>query len=517
MNAAALRAEVGAELLGRLRAPATLVALVAILAGSSLLLPRDGRLSSISWTALDGRPQAPLFDSAGAGWGAAVLNSVFLVIVAFYLVAGSLQRDRRSGLGVILAATPLSSGAFLAGRGLAHAAYLGTLCLLAVAVTLLRFLWFGQGTLRPLDFALPFLLFTLPGVLFVATLTLLWEVTPGLRGRGGLLAWFFLGSLILLVLPRGLPAFDPLGMVRLERLMDASIAGLGRGLGLGLIVREVTPERVAWPGPRVGLALVLERALTAAWCLVPLLAARVLFDRFDPARGRPRALRHAGPGELAAEVGPAAPTVPQALAAGAARPGWLLALRAEATLVWQGGGAWRWALLVAAVAAAVAPQEAASRAAAAAFLLLLAPVVAEAPARERLAGAEALFLSLPGPPRWRVLWKAGALAAFLLALALPLTLRRLTTGPGAALGLVAGLLATAALCTALGSLSGGGKLWTALFVTLWYGAVNRAPLTDFTGGLLAPGTATWVAFGWLAAGALGLALAALAETRRAAA
>lgn len=279
MSAAALRAEVEAELLGRLRAPATLVALVAILAGSSLLLPRDGRLSSISWTALDGRPQAPLFDSACAGWGAAVLNSVFLVMVAFYLVAGSLQRDRRSGLGVILAATPLSNGALLAGRGLAHAAYLGTLCLLAVAVTLLRFLWFGQGTLRPLDLALPFLLFTLPGVLFVATLTLLWEVTPGLRGRGGLVGWFFLGSLILLALPRGLPAFDPLGMASLERLMDASIAGLGHGLSLGLIVREATPERVAWPGPRVGLALVLERMLMAAWSLAPLLAARALFDR----------------------------------------------------------------------------------------------------------------------------------------------------------------------------------------------------------------------------------------------
>lgn len=516
MSAAALRAEVEAELLGRLRAPATLVALLSILAGSSLLLPREGRLSSISWTALDGRPQAPLFDSACAGWGAAVLNSVFLVMVAFYLVAGSLQRDRRSGLGVILAATPLSNGALLAGRGLAHAAYLGTLCLLAVAVTLLRFLWFGQGTLRPLDFALPFLLFTLPGVLFVATLTLLWEVTPGLRGRGGLVAWFFLGSLILLALPRGLPAFDPLGMASLERLMDASIAGLGRGLSLGLIVREAAPERVAWPGPRVGLALVLERALMAAWSLAPLLAARGLFDRFDPARGRPRALRAAGPVELAGG-GPAAPAAPQALAAGALRPGWPLALRAEATLVWQSGGAWRWALLLAAVAAAVAPREAASRAAAAAFLLLLAPVVAEAPARERLAGAEALFASLPGPPRWRVLWKAGALALFLLTLGLPLTLRRLAAEPGAALGLVAGLLATAALCAALGSLSGGGKLWTALHVTLWYGAVNRAPLTDFTGGLLAPGTPSGVALGWLAAGALGLALAALAQARRAAA
>lgn len=517
MSAAALRAEVEAELLGRLRAPATLVALVSILAGSSLLLPRDGRLSSISWTALDGRPQAPLFDSTSAGWGAAVLNAVFLVIVAFYLVAGSLRRDRRSGLGVILAATPLSNGALLAGRGLAHAAYLGALCLLAVAVTLVRFLWFGQGTLRPLNFALPFLLFTLPGVLFVATLTLLWEVTPGLRGRGGLVAWFFLGSLILLVLPRGLPIFDPLGLTRLERLMDASIAGLGRGLSLGLIVREVAPERVAWPGPRVGLALVLERTLMATWSLAPLLAARALFDRFDPARGRPRALRSSSPAELAPGGGPVVPAAPQPLPAGAARPGWLLALQAEATLLWQSAGAWRWALLLAAVAAAVAPQEAASRAAAAAFLLLLAPVVAEAPARERLAGAEALFASLPGPPRWRVLWKAGALALFLLTLALPLTLRRLAAEPGAALGLVAGLLATAALCTALGSLSGGGKLWTALHVTLWYGAVNGAPLMDLTGGLLAPGTAAGVALGWLASGASGLALAALAQARRAAA
>lgn len=510
MSLLALRAEAEAELLQRLRAPATLVALLAILAGSSLLLPRDGRLSSISWTGLDGRPRAPVFDSTYAAWGSAVLCAVFLVMAAFYLVTGSLRRDRQSGLGVILAATPLSNGAFLAGRGLAHAAYLGTLCLLAVGVTLLRFLWFGAGPLRPLDFVLSFLLFTAPGVLFVSMLTLLWEVTPGLRGRAGLVAWFFAGSMILLVLPLGLPAFDPLGLMRLQDLMRAAISGQGHSLALGLMVRSVAPERVPWVGPQVGPLVVAERLLTLAWCLVPLFAARALFDRFDPARSRPLSLRSVRrlPEGQAAEPSRAVTLAP--LVAGQLRPRLWLSLRAEATLVWLGASWLRWPLLLSALAGAVAPNAAAT-----AFLLLLVPVISEAPARERLAGAEALLLSLPGLPRWRVTWKAGSLALFLLALALPMALRLLVTAPRAALGLALGLAATAALCAALGSLSGGGKAWSAVHVLAWYGAVNRAPGMDFTGGLLAPGTQLVTSAGWLAAGLLLLALAGLFEGRRA--
>ena len=510
MSLLALRAEAEAELLQRLRAPATLVALLAILAGSSLLLPRDGRLSSISWTALDGRPRAPVFDSTYAAWGSAVLCAVFLVMAAFYLVTGSLRRDRQSGLGVILAATPLSSGAFLAGRGLAHAAYLGTLCLLAVGVTLLRFLWFGAGPLRPVDFVLSFLLFTLPGVLFVSMLTLLWEVTPGLRGRAGLVAWFFAGSMILLVLPLGLPAFDPLGLMRLQDLMRAAIAGQGHSLALGLMVREVAPERVPWVGPQVGPLVAAERLLMLAWCLVPLFAARALFDRFDPARVRPlspRPARGLPDTREAADSQRAVTLAP--LAAGQVRPRPWLSLGAEAALIWVCGSWLRWPLLLSAVAGAVAPARAAT-----AFLLLLVPVISEAAARERLAGAEGLLRSLPGLPRWPVTWKAGSLGLFLLGLALPTTLSLLATAPRAALGLVLGVAATALLCAALGSLSGGGKAWSALHVLAWYGAVNRAPEMDFTGGLLAPGASPITSAGWLAAGLLLLGLAAWAEVRR---
>lgn len=512
MSLLALRAEAEAELLQRLRAPATLVALLAILAGSSLLLPPDGRLSSISWTGLDGRARAPLFDSTYAAWGSAVLCAVFLVMAAFYLVTGSLRRDRQSGLGLVLAATPLSSGAFLAGRGLAHAAYLASLCLLAVGVTLLRFLWFGAGPLRSLEFVLSFLLFTLPGVLFISMLTLLWEVTPGLRGRAGLVAWFFAGSMILLVLPLGLPAFDPLGLMRLQDLMRAAIAGQGHSLALGLMVRGVAPERVPWAGPQVGPLVVAERLLMLAWCLVPLFAARALFDRFDPARARPLSLRPARglpEGQAAASLGTAAlaPLAPSHL-----RPRLWLSLRAEATLIWLGASWLRWPLLLSALAGAVAPTAGAT-----AFLLLLVPVISEASARERLAGAEAPLRSLPGLPRWPVTWKAGSLGLFLLALALPMTLRLLVTAPGAALGLALGLAATAALCAALGGLSGGGKAWSAVHVLAWYGAVNHAPFMDFTGGLLAPGTGAVVGFGWLLAALLLLGLAALVEARRAAA
>ena len=54
----------------------------------------------------------------------AILSGIFLTMGGFYLVAGSVRRDRERGVGAILAATPLSKTAYLGGKFAAHFAYL---------------------------------------------------------------------------------------------------------------------------------------------------------------------------------------------------------------------------------------------------------------------------------------------------------------------------------------------------------------------------------------------------------
>jgi hypothetical protein len=175
-----------------LRSFATLAALVAFLAAAFLWLPDPGgHSSSLSWHEAGGRVVAPLYTSSYVGLAITLLGVVILTLFGFYLVAGSVRRDRERGVGAILAATPLSKTAYLCGKFAAHASYLFVVAALALPAGLLTFARWGEGPFVPVDFLGIYVLTLAPALLFVAAAAVLFDVAPGLSGRGGLVAWFF--------------------------------------------------------------------------------------------------------------------------------------------------------------------------------------------------------------------------------------------------------------------------------------------------------------------------------------
>src|SRR5262249_61623464 len=82
---------------------------------------------------------------------------------------------------------------------------------------------FGTGPFSATAFLGPFLLLSLPTVAVTAAFAVFFDVTPGLRGRGGLVVWFFVFMMLLIALPmelaggggksapRRFPVLDPAG------------------------------------------------------------------------------------------------------------------------------------------------------------------------------------------------------------------------------------------------------------------------------------------------------------------
>jgi len=497
-SSGALAAQVGTEVRMRMRSVGTLVALLAAFAAAILWIPDPaGRASSLSWRFPDGRVQAPIYDTAYIGFAASALIAILVALGGFYLVAGSVRRDRDRGVGVILAATPLSNGRYLLGKFAASAAYLSVVTALALTAGLTAWLRFGKGPFDPFAFFVPFLLLSLPAVAITAAFALLFDVTPGLSGRWGYVAWFFVFSLLLVAAPMGLagagdpqgklrrvPAIDPVGAATQAYLARQTVPG-ATGFSTGLEIRDEPFERVPWAGIRVTPGLVALRAANLLVALVPLGAALLLFDRFDPARRGRRRLpgaksRNRGPAaEGPAPGGSLAAAAPIALVPAAVRPSAMAAVLAETRLIWESAGLLKWALLAAALVAGFVP----GRGAAAAFLLLLVPAIAEVAAREDLSGTRALVFSQPGVPTSAVLWKTAALALFVGILGAPLVIRSAAASPARGLGALAGLLATAGIAAGLGFLTSGGKLFSGLYLPVWYMAVSNAPGADFTGTL----------------------------------
>ncbi|HEX7528449.1 MAG TPA: hypothetical protein VF425_05015, partial [Thermoanaerobaculia bacterium] len=253
-----------------------------------------------------------------------------------------------------------------------------------------------------------------------------------------------------------------------------------------------------------------QRFLSLLAALLPLAAATMFFDRFDPARvrrfRRPARGRAAIPA-AAFETLPDAPVfVPgrdDAPAPSAAR-----SILAEARLTWDAASLLKWPLVAAALVPPFLPA-AAFPFGAAAFLLLLAPTIAEVASREELAGTRALVFSQPGVPLSPVLWKTGAILVFVLAFGLPCAVRAAAGSLAAGSAFFAGLLFTAGLAAGFGSLTAGGKLFLGVYTAVWYFAVNRLPFADFTGLFAEPSALKMAAF--LLAGVAAVGAARLRE------
>src|SRR6185436_15530464 len=126
------------------------------------------------------------FNSAWVGSMMSIIASFFLGWFGFYLVKGSLARDRETGVGQIMATTPLTRPLYTFGKWVSNFAVLiSMVSVLAVAGIGIQFL---TGESRQLEFAAllaPFLFIALPMMAMVAALAVLFESIGFLSGGFG--------------------------------------------------------------------------------------------------------------------------------------------------------------------------------------------------------------------------------------------------------------------------------------------------------------------------------------------
>ena len=173
-----IRSIAATDLKLRLRRPATLW-LIVILSGLAYAFipdPATGRGLMVA----DGA--RALYTSQVMAISTAGLAAFLLTFAGFYLTSNSLRRDLLARTGGIIAATPVSSGAYLAGKWLGGAAYLGLVTLAYLVNIMGMHLLRGEGPLQPFVYLLTYLLALGPAILVVSALALTFECIPPLSG-----------------------------------------------------------------------------------------------------------------------------------------------------------------------------------------------------------------------------------------------------------------------------------------------------------------------------------------------
>lgn len=476
-----------------------------------------------------------VYNSAWIGALMSLVATTFLSLAGFYVVKNSIERDRATRVGEILASTPISKILYLAGKWLSNFMVLSAMvAILAISGIVMQFSQGEDPHVQLWKLLAPFLLLALPAMALVAAVALVFETVSWLRGGFGNVAYFFMwtAGLAAPVSPGAAGAASPYDWAGLSVVwssMKAAAQTTNNSFSFSLDVGSFNfvHSTFLWNGIAWTGGMLLSRIAWIGFALVLVAFSALLFDRFDPARrlsleNQPKASDSAsGTSEILAEADghaltglmPAVTLTPLRAAPAHFRFGAMLV--AELRLMLK-GQKWWWyggAAVLVALSAALPGAQARGVALCVAWIW---PVLmwSTMGVRESRDQTSQLLFSAPHPIARQLpaVWCAGAVLALITGSGF--ALRLLVEGNWR--GLLAWLIGAAFIPTfalALGVWSGTGKPFEILYTLLWYaGPMHATVPLDFMGS--APATSlTRVPLVYLALAA-GLALAALAGRKR---
>lgn len=500
-----------ADLIGRVRRPASLVLLLGLCVFAYSVVPplESGR------TLMQRDGHRALLDSASISLATGMFASILLGMLGFYLISSAIRRDTVSRVGQVIAAMPVRNVEYLGGKYLANIAFLGLVVAGYLANVMVMHLLRAERPLEPLVYVATYAGLVGPAILVLSAIALVFECVRWLSGRVGDVLYFFVWVLMVAVAAGAdragggvswLDAVDVLGF----RFMIAQVNAGGTPQNISVGGMPFDPQLAPWifTGFRWTGAAIASRLMSSSLALPLFGIAWLAFARFDPAKVKAGA-QHARRNPVAALNRTLKPVTRLLLPLVGAGRGlariticetWLTFTLSPLVLLWAA------ALGIGAIFAA--PAALRGNIIPFAFLGIVASV-ADVSTRDAGPGVRALLYSMPSVRRARVpaQWLT-ALSVALVFLAVPFV-RTLFVDPAAALSLAIGAAFVAALAVSLGTLTGGSKAFVGLFLLYFYlvMSVKGAPEFDFAGF---NGAATaGVRAGYAAAAAVLLAAAAL--------
>jgi hypothetical protein len=451
------------------------------------------------------------YGNLNSAWIGAVMTltvSMTLGLVGFYLVKGSVSRDYTTGVGQIMATTPLSRPLYMLGKWLSNFTVLGIMVLIVLLEGIVTNLLADPAGFNLIKLATPIVLIALPSTALVAALAVLFESVHWLRGGLGNIVYFFL-FLLMIVISFGVslqstltetanPYIDFGGMRMLNDSISADCQAAHPDCNMGInfgfpkfdpsklfpFLKLEPPGYFTWNGLHWTADMLLSRLVFLILAGGLVLLASLFFDRFNPSR------------LLLIKRAKTVPGTPQPVPAGGAIPvsnarltpltGFHSRFRfgslflAELKLLLK-GQRWWWYI----IAALLVIGQLGAGIGLARFLLLFAwvwpiLVLSNLGCRENRFDTRQIVFAAPRPIA--NLLPAAWLSAFIVVAAMGsgALVKFITLGETTSLlGWLTGVLFIPSLAICLGTLTGSSKAFEVIFVAWMYMLTQKMIMLDF--------------------------------------
>jgi len=439
-----------------------------------------------------------VYDSVWAGSLMAVCSSIMIVLIGFYLVKGSISRDRKTEVGQIIASTPLRGRTYISSKFFSNLIILWFMSAVLALIAFITLLFRNEsGHIDLWEFISPFIFISIPATMFTAAVAVFFDTVKWLRGSAGNIIYLFLAEFCLVF-----------GMLEL------SLLDLGAVSFFTDSVR--TAAQTAFPGEKISLIMgfvAFDKAMQVdefrifnwngiVWTSTALKLrlfwvgvagvvtgfAIPFFDRFDPALIKRKIKRKKKTAK--AEVLQDSTAIPNisynSLCLPDIRFSFVNMIKAELRLALKGYH-WFWYAIALGLVVAqfVTPFEIARQ-----FLVpgaMIWPLViwSSMGTRELRFNTGQMLFSSPEPLTRQLpaVWLSGLLIAGISVS--PILLRALATGEGMyALTLIIGALFVPSLALMFGILTRSKKMFEVVYLMLWYiGSVDKLTALDILGTL----------------------------------
>ena len=231
-----------------------------------------------------------MFNSAWIGSMMTLVVNFLLGWFGFYLIKGAVARDYETGVGQIMATTPLSRPLYLLGKWLSNMAVLDLMvAALMLAALAMQIIQREDPVIHVWALVSPFLFVALPFMALVAAMAILFESISWLRGSFGNLVYFFafiMGiALVAIMYGESIPVLDWLGFgvfkTSMAEAAKAAYPNYSGGLALSLVPARGDIQPFHWDGVTWTLPLILPRLGILGLALALTLVSSLPFDRFS--------------------------------------------------------------------------------------------------------------------------------------------------------------------------------------------------------------------------------------------
>jgi hypothetical protein len=270
----------------RMRRLSTMIAVMAVIAISWVMIvdPKTGSSMMVINQA------RVLYTSSALAMGSASLLSFLMALIGFFLVRGRIVEDVRSGIGCVIAATPVSNSLFLFSRWLGGVIYMFALIMVAMCSIMVLHALRGDGPIQVLVYLQTYLLVLLPMIVFAVSAAILFDSVPFLMGKAGdfiyFIAWMFQIAIVAKIADMSAGSLSSWLLLDFNGLVSTIVVlkthFLTNHFSLGASTFDPLIAPITLPVYMWSTQMFVLRLSTACLALVLLVPAIPLFHRFSP-------------------------------------------------------------------------------------------------------------------------------------------------------------------------------------------------------------------------------------------